>query len=84
MYANRSKMIRYPRMWIFRDILVVIVVYPLAAWVVVWIAVGIVRFVTRHRSDGQSVRCPKCGYDVRATLHLCPECDAELRWGQLP
>ena len=39
--------------------------------------------ITPHK-EYTPYACPKCGYDVRATLSRCPECGTELRWGMLP
>jgi predicted RNA-binding Zn-ribbon protein involved in translation (DUF1610 family) len=34
--------------------------------------------------EAPPIPCPKCGYDIRATLFQCPECGQELLWGALP
>jgi len=37
----------------------------------------------KRRRDRLAARCPKCGYDCRATKTSCPECGYDLPWGDL-
>jgi len=41
-------------------------------------------FFKSSHEEAPMVPCPKCGYDLRATLFQCPECGTQLLWGQLP
>jgi hypothetical protein len=41
-------------------------------------------FLKSSHEERPLVPCPKCGYDLQATLFQCPECGTQLLWGQLP
>lgn len=55
------------------------VAFVAAGWLVTWIVCHWP--FMRHY---ETYPCPVCGYDIRVTPHLCPECGTKLRWGMLP
>jgi hypothetical protein len=71
-----------------RYVLIILLLWPAIRAFAYFIGLPFTLLLNRLRAcfekEPNGVPCPACGYDIRATLHRCPECGTELQWGQLP
>jgi hypothetical protein len=63
--------------------LIVLIAGPLYYFLLPPLMFGAGLLLIRFGKEKAKYPCPVCGYDIRATPHHCPECGANLRWGQL-
>ena len=74
-----------PTDWLW-DVVVPVVQWGAAVLVCVWLAVwlgGVLRRLEEEDVPGRRA-CPSCGYDVRATPEICPECGTALPREEVP
>ena len=73
----------HPVVWSILAVVAFVIFWRVVLRGVLWIAFRVAWWIA-GRHERPDVACPVCGYDVRETLHGCPECGTKLRWGMLP